>query len=70
MKTIKDVLVQAKLGDVVTDGKRSWKVVDVDFDGAVVARPVNFPKKESPFELWSLGVESIAKIPGLKIKKD
>ena len=69
MKTVAEVLNSATLGDVLSDGKRSWKVTDLDFDGCIIAMPTKFPKKESKFELWSHGVESVAIIPNLKIVK-
>ena len=69
MKTISEVLKSAKLGDKLSDGKRQWTVTTLDFDGCIVAQPTKFPKKESGFELWSHGVESVAVIPNLKILK-
>ncbi len=70
MKTIREVLLKANLNQKLTDGKRTWQVVSMDFDGAIVAKPIKFPKKESSFELWSVGVESLACIPSLKLVKD
>lgn len=67
MKTVKEILNKAKLGQTLTDGKRSWKVVQSE-DGEVIATPKRFPKGESKFELWNTGVESVAIIPNLKIK--
>ena len=65
-KTISELLNECKVGDIISDGVRSWKVVDDDFDGAIVARPYRWKKKDgASFELWSVGIESIAYIPGL-----
>lgn len=64
MKTISQVLKEGNVGDVLSDGKRKWRIVTMDFDdGCVVARPI----KNCDFELWSYGVESVAVIPNLKI---
>ena len=66
-KTIAEVLKTCKLNDVVSDKVRQWKIVDMDFDGAIIAQPIKWKKAKmgSPFELWSLGIESVAIIPGL-----
>lgn len=69
MKTIAQVLKKAKLGSVLTDGTRYWKVVDLNFDGNIVASPVTkkgLPSKKG-FELWSSGIEQVAIIPGLRV---
>ncbi len=70
MKTIREILLKAKLNQKITDGKRVWQVISLDFDGVIVAKPLKFPKKESSFELWSQGVESLACIPNLKLVKE
>jgi hypothetical protein len=73
MKTIKQVLSKAKIGDIFTNGKLYWKVIDTNFDGAVVACPITKTGKpsKSGFELWSTGIEEVAIIPGLrKVKND
>ena len=64
MKTISKILKTAKLGDVLRAGKLKWIVIDMDFDGCVVAKPGNVATK---FELWSHGIENVAVIPGLKV---
>lgn len=71
MKTIKQVLSKTKTGDTLTNGKLYWKVVDLNFDGNIVASPVTKTGKPSlnGFELWSNGIESVAVIPGLKVVK-
>jgi hypothetical protein len=66
MKTISKILKTAKLGDTLKAGRRRWVVVDMDFDGCIVARPANVATK---FELWSVGIESVAVIPGLEVVK-
>lgn len=68
MKTISQVLSKAKLGDVFTNGKLYWKVVDTNWDGCVIAFPVTKTGKQykKGFELWSKGVERVAVIPGLR----
>ncbi len=64
MKTVAKILKMAKVGDTLVAGRLKWRVVDLDFDGAVVASPAN---KITGFELWSTGVESVAVIPKLKL---
>jgi hypothetical protein len=66
MKTISQVLKTAKLGDVLKAGRRRWVVVDVDYDGCIIAKPTNVATK---FELWSEGIENAAIIPGLQVVK-
>ena len=66
MKTIAQILKKTKVGDVLVAGRRKWMVVDTDYDGAVVACPAN---KITGFELWSVGIESVAIIPKLKVLK-
>lgn len=66
MKTIAEVLKQAELGDLLVSGKYEWKVVDLDFDGSIVATGNN---EDTDFEIWSNGIEEVAVIPGLKIVK-
>ena len=67
MKTVANILKEGSVGDVLSDGKRKWKIVTLDFDdGCVVAIPI----KNCDFELWSYGVESVAIIPDLKIIKN
>lgn len=66
MKTVAQILKKAKVGDILVAGICKWEVVDKNFDGATIAIPKN---KRTSFELWSVGVESMAIIPGLKVKK-
>ena len=68
MKTIAQILKKCKLNDILTDGKRYWKVIDENFDHLVVACPIKkdgSPNKKG-FEIWSGGLEQVAVIPGLK----
>ena len=72
MKTISQVLKKAKLNDILTDGKRYWKVIDTNYDYHItVATPVTKTGKPSKngFELWSSGIEKVAVIPGLRVVK-
>lgn len=71
MKTIAQVLKKAKLGSILTDNKRYWKVIDLNFDGNVVASPITKAGEKSKrgFELWSSGIEQVAVIPNLRIVK-
>lgn len=71
MKTIKQVLSKTKVGDILTNGKLYWKVIDLNFDGNIVASPVTKTGKSARngFELWSSGIESVAVIPGLRVLK-
>lgn len=72
MKTIKQVLSKAKLGDVLTNGKLYWKITDDNFDYYIkIASPITKAGKpsKSGFELWSSGIENVAIIPGLRIVK-
>jgi hypothetical protein len=64
-KTVAQILNTCNLGDVLVAGQRSWKVSSLDFDGAIVAKPLTSPKGFDVFELWSIGPESIAVITGL-----
>jgi len=66
VKTVAQILKKSKVGDILVAKRLKWKVIDLNFDGAVVASPAN---KITNFELWSTGVESVAVIPGLKVKK-
>ena len=68
METISEVLKQCGLGDFVTDGAHWWKIVDLNYDGdIIVARPYKWKKAFGmPFEIWDIGVESLAVIPGLR----
>ena len=64
MKTIYEVMKTAKVGDLLTDGVRTWKVVD-DV-GEVFGIPLKYNKKS--FELWSAcEFEKVAVIPGLRV---
>ena len=63
MKTVAQTLKGAKLGQLFSDGKRVWEVIDEDFDGAVVAKPI---KGKPSVELWSKGIEQIVYIPDLR----
>lgn len=68
MKTIAQILKKCKLNDVLTDGKRYWKVTHENFDYCVVASPINkngTPSKRG-FEIWSSGIEQVAIIPNLR----
>jgi hypothetical protein len=68
-KTIAQVLKTCKKGDLLTNGKLYWKVVDTNFDYHVtVASPCkkNGDRIGSGFEIWSSGIESVAIIPDLK----
>ena len=64
MKTISKVLKTCKLGDTLRAGRLKWTVTDMNFDRCIVASPAN---KATKFELWSVGIESVAVIPGLKV---
>ena len=66
MKTISQILKKAKLGDTLVAGKRKWLVGGEVDKGVVVATPAN---KQTKFELWSSGLESLVSIPELKIMK-
>ena len=73
MRAIREILRKAKLGDILTNGKLYWEVVDTNFGGAVIASPITKTGKRyrKGFELWSTGVETVAVIPGLrKVKND
>jgi len=73
MRTIAQILKKAKTGDVLTDGRLYWRVVDTTFDNyIVVASPITKSGKpsKSGFELWSSGIEKVAIIPNLKIVKN
>lgn len=75
MKTVKQILEEAKLGDVLKAKRLYWKVVQYD-EKAIVACPFNIRTKKimknnsNYFELWNCGTESIAVIPELKILKN
>jgi hypothetical protein len=68
-KTIAQVLKSAKPGDMLTDGKRYWRVNRFKFDSCMIASPC--AKDGRPvcrgFELWSKGIETVAVIPGLRV---
>jgi len=72
MKTIAEILNEAKPGDSLTDGVRIWYVEDNKYEGKI-AVPVSksgktYPKKG--FELWSdCELERVAVIPNLRIVK-
>lgn len=66
MKTIAQILEGAELGDRLIAGEYEWEVKDLDFDTCIVAVGVN---DKTDFELWSKGIEQVAVIPGLKLKK-
>lgn len=70
-KTISAILKSCKVDDILTAKKgQMWQVVDLDYDGCVIAKPYKWKcKKVKSFELWSQGVESIAVIKGLRVKK-
>lgn len=67
MKTIAQILKKCSVGDKLSDGKNFWVVTELNFDGAIVASPINSDgsKCSGGFELWSEGVESISIIPNL-----
>ena len=66
MKTIAEIVNSAKEGDILTDGKRKWRVVD---DGSYkIALPLKYTR--GTFELWSEGgMEKYAVLPGLRISE-
>jgi len=73
MQTIFDVLSKTKVGDKLSDGKRTWKVVEspqVKQD-CFIAIPVKskWPKKESYFELWGDAMSKVSYMPKLTIIK-
>lgn len=72
-KTIFSVLYTASVGDKLTDGKRTWKVVDDEKNGGdcTIAIPIKsqWPKKESRFELWGDAQSQVSFIPNLKVIK-
>lgn len=76
MKTIYEVLSKAHKGDTITDGLRSWTVVDTEKTGdCIVAVPVMpfGPKKSrlKPFELWGDDLSKMSYIKNLSlIRKD
>jgi len=75
MKTVKQILEETKLGNVLKAKRLYWKVVQHD-EEAIVACPFNIRTKKlmknnkNYFELWNCGTESIAVIPELTILKD
>jgi len=55
---------KAKENDILTDGKRTWKIVY--WSGDKIALPL----QKKSFELWAdCEMEKIAIIPGLRIKR-
>ena len=65
MKTINEIMRKATVGDILTDGKREWKVVE--FEG-LVGVPTRYTKNS--FEIWAdCALEKVAIIPNLRIKK-
>jgi hypothetical protein len=71
MKTVAEILNRCKLNDILLAGPgQQWLVCDLNYDGCVVAKPYQWKSKLPSFELWSCGVESIAIISKLRIKKD
>jgi hypothetical protein len=66
MKTIAEVINSAKIGAIITDGRRKWKVIK--YEGGKLAMPVRMTK--GSFELWGMcRLEQVAIIPGLRILK-
>lgn len=67
--TIYNVLKNLKKGDKVTDGVRTWKVVESEIQGddCTIAVPVKWTKKcGDKFELWGSSQEKISSIKNLK----
>lgn len=64
-RTIAEVINSAKVGDVLTDGKRKWKIVE--FDDILIGMPMK--KGKGSFEIWATGLEEHAILPGLRIEK-
>jgi hypothetical protein len=71
IKTIHQTIKNCQVGDMISDGVRTWKVSESKKDGhdCVVASPHNWDKKKmgSPFELWDDAVSRISVIPNLKV---
>lgn len=69
-KTIHDIIKNCLVGDILSDGKRTWKVVESFKEGGecVIATPHNWDKKHGkPFELWDDAQARVSSIPGLKV---
>lgn len=73
MKTIFEVLSKTKLGDQLTDGSRTWKVVETPQANGdcFIALPVKskWPKKEDRFELWGDAQSKVSIMPKLTVTK-
>lgn len=71
MQTIYNVLSKTKIGDILTDGKRFWKVVETEKEDCFIALPVKskWPKKVEKFELWGDTQSKHSYMPKLKVVK-
>jgi hypothetical protein len=72
VKTVHEVIKNCVIGDIVTDGKRQWKVTETYKEGGdcVIAQPHNWHKKNgASFEIWDDAQARISIIPGLMVKK-
>lgn len=73
MKTVKEILDNSQLGNILKAGKLYWIITEKS--DITVAQPYNIRTKKKIkdtssskyFELWNCGTESIAVIPNLKI---
>lgn len=70
--SVYEVLNQCQLGDILGDGTRTWKVVEIEKECAdcIIAVPYRWNKKKmgEKFELWSDAQSMISFIPNLKKK--
>lgn len=70
-QTVHQVLQNAILGDLLSDGKRQWKVVETEKEGSdcTVAVPHHWDDKKmgSKFELWDDAQAKVSYIPKLQI---
>lgn len=73
MKTIHEILKKAKLGDILSDGSRTWKVVETKKNGddCTVAVPHRWNKKTMgpKFELWDDAQARVTILPELQISQ-
>lgn len=70
VQTVHQVIKNCVTGDMLTDGTRTWKVVESHKEGGdcVIAQPHNWNKKHGkPFEIWDDAQAKISIIPGLKV---
>lgn len=70
--SIHEIIKDCVVGDLLTDGKRTWKVTESHKEGGdcVIAQPHNWSKKNgSPFEIWDDAQARVSVIPGLTVQK-